>query len=815
MTTLLQDIKYALRILTKSPGFAVIAILTLALGIGANTALFSVVNGVLLAPLPYPHSNQLVEVAEHDPPFNESSISYPNFLDWARDNRTFESLAAYRENDFILTGVGRPQSVKATQVSATFFPMLGVKPVIGRSFTADEDKRGAAPTVMLSEGLWKTKFGGSPDILGKAITLDGAAYTVVGVVPSSFYFCCESTNFRLGDVYVPIGAWNNNSFYDRQNHIGALGVGRLKSGVTLAQAQADMDSVARGLAIAYPDSDSRSGIFLAALKSRWVQEVRSILIVLLAAVGFVLLIACVNVANLLLARSAARTREFAIRAALGASQGRVIRQLLTESMLLAVAGGALGLLFASWGTNAALQALPQALPRANDVGIDARVLLFTLAVCILVGVLFGLAPALKTSRPDLHETLKEGGRGASGARYRTQGIFVAAEIALAVVLLISAGLAIRSLARLWDVNPGFNPHDVLAIAVKLPASFAKETPGQFRASLTQLRNTIAAVPGVQSVSSEDGAVPFMGDSEVPFWIEGQPKPATQSQMDSVLLYLVSPDYLKAMQVPLLRGRFFTEQDNTQAPRVGVIDESFATKYFPNEDPIGKRIRFAGGGQPIEIIGVVGHVMQFSLDSPGSVRIALYMPVQQLPDSDVAETIAAFVVRTQSPQYASAAAIQTAVQDANSEEIPFDLRSMDALISNSLASRRFTMILLGVFAALALLLASIGIYGVMSYVAGQRTHEIGVRVALGAQRRDVLRLVLGQAARMTFIGVAIGLGAALGLTQLMKSMLYGVSASDPLTFAVVAIVLTLVALAACYIPARRAMKVDPMIALRYE
>ncbi len=817
MSTLLQDIRYGLRTLAKSPGFAAIAILTLALGIGANTALFSVVNGVLLSPLPYPHPNQLVEIAEKNETFSESSISYPNFLDWVRDNRTFQSLAAYRENDFDLTGVGRPMRLKATQISASFFPLLSVKPVLGRNFTAAEDTRGAAPTVMLSEGLWKTRFGGSPDILGKAITLEGAAYTVVGVVPSHFYFCCENTDFRLGDVYVPLGVWASSGLYVRSNHMGIFAVGRLKPGVTLAQAQADMDSVAHALSVAYPDADSRSGIILAALKDQWVGDVRSILILLLAAVGFVLLIACVNVANLFLARATGRTREFAIRAALGAPQGRIIRQLLTEGALLSIAGGALGLLLASWGTAAALHALPQALPRASDIGINARVLLFTFALCVLAGLLFGLVPALKTSKPDLLETLKEGGRGASGARYRTQGIFVVSEIALAVVLLIGAGLAIRSLMRLWNVNPGFNPHNITGLAVKLPPARKKQTPDQFRASLVQLRKAIAAVPGVEAVSSEDGAVPFIGDDEVPFWIEGRPKPAMQSQMDSTLFYLVSPAYLKVMQMPLLRGRFFTEQDNAHAPRVAVIDESFAQKYFPNENPLGKIVNLSDPPrvQQLQIVGVVGHVMQFGLDSPGPVRIALYVPLVQLSDEEVAESVAAFLIRTQTPQYASATAIENAVENANSEEIPFDFGTLDASISDSLASRRFAMILLGAFAALALLLASIGIYGVMAYVAGQRTHEIGVRMALGAQRRDVLRLVLGHGARMTLIGIAIGLAGAAGLTRLMSKILYGVSSIDPLTFAAVAVILLLVALAACYIPAQRAMKVDPMVALRYE
>ncbi len=478
LETLWQDIRFALRMLARAPGFAAIAVLTLALGIGANTAIFSVVNGVLLNPLPYPHPNQLVQIAELYPRIGEISISYPNFLDWVRDNHTFQSLAAYRTNNFSLTGAGQPERVKGVLVSASFFPLLGVKPIIGRNFTAAEDKRGAAPTVMLSEGLWKTKFNSSPDILGKTITLNGAPYTIVGVVPSNFYFCCESTNFQPGDAYTPIGAQDDGEFYLRTNHWGGFAVGRLNPGVTLAQAQADMESVARALSTAYPDADSHSGILLAALKGRWVRGIKPMLILLLAAVGFVLLIACVNVANLLLARSTARSREFSIRAALGATQSRVIRQLLTESALLSIAGGALGLLLASWGTTAALRALPQTLPRASDVGIDARVLLFTLAVCILVGVFFGLVPALKTSTPDLHETLKEGGRGTS-AKYRTQRIFVASEIALAAVLLIGAGLAIRSLVHLWNVNPGFDAHDVLGFGVRYLLRSQKKRPVSF------------------------------------------------------------------------------------------------------------------------------------------------------------------------------------------------------------------------------------------------------------------------------------------------------------------------------------------------
>lgn len=812
----LQDLRFALRMVRKTPGFTAIVILTLALGIGANTALFSVVNGVLLNPLSYPNANQLVALTEKTPTFREASISYPNFLDWLGDNHTFAALAAYRADDSSLTGSGEAERVKVMQVSATFFPLLGVQPVIGRNFSLEDDKKGAAPVVMLSSAFWKSKFGDSRNILGQTLTLDGVGYTTIGVVPGGFYF--SGTNFQLGDVYVPIGAWRNPGLYNRSFHMGIFAIGRLRLGVTLAQARADMDRVAKNLAAAYPNVDKNTGIVSVPLKEQMVQGVRLVLLLLLAAVAFVLAIACVNVANLLLARSTRRAPEFAIRAALGASQVRVIRQLLTESVLLVIAGGGLGLLLAAWGTQAALKVLPEALPRANEVRLDAHVLLFTFVISIFVSVLFGLVPALKTSHPDLHETLKEGGRGASKARYRTQGVFVMVEMALAVVLLVGSGLMIRSLTHLWSVNPGFNPDSVLTFNLTLSPSTAMKTPKQVRASLRKLTQSVAAVPGVQAVSLSEGASPMNGDDELSFWVEGQPKPATQGNMDSTLWYLVGPDYLKVMGIPLLWGRFLTQQDDAHSPPVCVIDETFARKYFPNQNPVGQRINLDNINIQVEVVGVVGHVKQWGLDenTKSPVQIQLYTPMLQLPDQFLRGSNATgLVVRKQTPEYASTSAIRGAIERINSEEVPFDFETMDEIIADSLASRRFTMILLGVFASLALVLASIGIYGVMSYLVGQRTHEIGLRLALGAQRSAVLRLVLGQAARMTLTGVVIGLASAVALTRLMKAMLFGVSATDPLTFLGVAVVLTIVALAACYIPARRAMKVDPMVALRYE
>ncbi|MFZ0638961.1 MAG: ABC transporter permease [Candidatus Acidiferrales bacterium] len=820
MATLLQDIRYALRMLLKSPGFAAVAILTLALGIGANTSLFSVVNGVLLNPLPYPHPDKVVTVASWVPEGGEGSISYPDLFDWIRDNHSFSSLAGYKSfQSFTWARQSDAERVSSTQVSYSFFSTLGVAPAFGRDFTPAEDHGGAAPVVILSAPFWKSKFASSPDVIGKTMNLNGTDYTIVGVLPSNFYFCCRNINFSPGDVYVPLSATKNPLFTDRKIHPGIFAVGRIKEGVTLAQARADMAAIAHNLAVTYPDADKDRGIAVTPVKQEMVQGIEPFLLVLLAAVGFVLLIACVNVANLLLARSTGRAREFAIRAALGATQGRVIRQLLTESVLLAFVGGGLGLLLASWGTSAALSILPSTLPRASNVSIDPRVLLFTLVVSLLAGILFGLAPALKTSQPNLHEALKEGGRGSSGARYRTQGIFVVVEMALAVVLLVGAGLTIRTLVGLWSVNPGFDPHNVLSFNVGFPSSLVGATAAQIRADLLQVSDKIAAVPGVQAVSLMNGAVPMSEENDLPFWIDGTPKPATENSMPDALWYSVGPDYLKVMKIPLLRGRFIGPQDSGTSPGVCVIDETFARKYFGNQDPIGKRLDFDLIYKQLEIVGVVAHAKQFGLDENASapVQAQMYTSTLQLPDQLMQAffSSAGFIVRTTGSPDAFAGAIRSAVHDFNSKAVFYQPDTMDNIISRSLAARRFAMILLAVFAALALLLSSIGIYGVISYIAGQRTHEIGIRIALGAQRSDVLKIVLGQGARLALIGVAIGLAAAAGLTRLMTTILYGVSTTDPLTFAAVAVVLTLVALAACYIPARRAMRVDPMVALRYE
>ncbi|HEV2299207.1 MAG TPA: ABC transporter permease [Candidatus Acidoferrales bacterium] len=815
--TLWQDIRFALRMLRKSPGFTAVAILTLALGIGANTALFSVVNGVLLNPLPYPQPDRLVVIYAKEQGVTRPSISYLNFLDWVRDNRSFSALAAYRGDLFLLTGIGDPESVPTERVSASLFPLLGVKPVAGRVFRPEEDQLGAGPVALISAGFWKRKFGSSPGAVGKTLTLDGKSYTIIGVIPASFSY--QETGFHKSDVFVPIGQWDNPTFRDRRSGLAKDAIGRLKPGVSFAEAKAEMEGIAAHLAVMYPNANKNSSVTLVSLKEDIVGSTRPFLLVLLAAVGLVLLIACTNIANLLLARSTGRSREFAIRAALGAANGRLVRQLLTESVVLALIGGTLGVLLAATGTQAVLKSLPEALPRAEDVHLDAHVLLFALVVSILAGVLFGLAPALKSWRADIYETLKEGGRGTSGVRHRMQRILVAVEMAFAVVLLIGAGLMIRTLARLWSMNPGFDPHNVATFNVTVPTT-ADESPEAIREMLRRIHDAITTVPGVEYGSWIAGTLPMADTTAFPFWLEGQSRPTSETEMKLALSYSPDPELLKILKIPVERGRFLTAQDKRDTPPVIVIDEDFARLYFGKEDPIGKRVNFAILDISPEIVGIVGHAKQWGLDENGKspVLAQFYLPLEQIPDRFMALTAQSylrFLIRTQSSPDAVYSPIRYALENVNGKIVMYDAKSMDKIVSDSLAARRFAMMLLAAFAAVAVLLASIGIYGVITYLTQQRTHEIGIRLALGAQPRDVLRLVLGEGLTVALVGILVGLAAALGLTRLMSSLLFGVSASDPVTFLITTVVLLLVALIACYMPARRAMRVDPMIALRYE
>ena len=812
MMSFWQDVRYGLRVLGKNPGFTAIAILTLALGIGANTALFSVVNGVLLNPLPFPNPDQLLAVYSKTGTFQESSISYPNFLDWQKDNHSFAALSAFRSDDYNMVGAGEPERVHIHMISAEFFPALGLPPLLGRAFRAEEDQAGAGPVTILGDGLWKRKFGLSQDVLGKSITLNGKSYIIIGVAQGRI------TGLSPTDLYIPIGQWTDPTFRDRRISMGMNSIGRLKPGVTIEQARADMNRIAENLAAAYPEADKGTGVSLIPLKADVVGNVKGILLVLLGAVSFVLLIACANVANLLLARSTGRTREFAIRAALGASPARVIRQLLTESVLLGVAGGCIGLLLAKLGVRVLLATLATNVPRSEEIALDSHVLFYTLGISVLTGIVFGLIPALKTLRPDTHETLKEGGRGSSGARHRAQSVFIVVEMAMAVVLLIGAGLMIRTLSALGNVNPGFDPRNVLTFAISSTSNSAA-TADQLRAMYRETLRQLESVRGVETVSMMGGSLPMTGDSEVPFWLEGQPKPANDNDMPFALFYLVNPGYHQAMRIPVKRGRSFTDRDDEHSPSVALIDATFARKYFPNQDPIGKHLNVGLLDMQPEIIGVVGHIEHWGLGSRQhqDLQAQLYLPVWQVPDRfwTLLANGSGYVARTTGNTGDITSSIRQAAEKVVSSAALYDVRPMEEIVSRSISTQRLTMFLLSVFSALALVLSAVGIYGVISYLTGQRTHEIGVRVALGASRRDVLQMVLGQGLKITLIGVGIGVVAAFGFTRLITTLIYGVGASDPLTFGAVAILLSAVALFACYIPARRAMCVDPIVALRYE
>ena len=813
---LLQDVRYGARMLRKNLGFTIVAVLTLALGIGANTAIFSVVNGVLLNPLPYPAPEQLVSVHESKPNFEFGSISWPNFRDWRKDNRSFASMAVYRRTAFSLTGLGEPEQVRGRFISSDFFSTVGVNPVLGRDFARGEDEIGAAPIALITVGFGNRKFGSSPDALGKTLTLDGKSYTIVGVVPNFDLFL---KSFQIAEIYVPIGQWSNPLLPRRGAGLGIHGLARLKPDVTIEQARADMEQITHNLATAFPDDNKSVGAKLVPLRSEMLGDVQPILLVLLAAVALVLLIACVNVANLLLARSSGRAREFAIRNALGAGRGRILRQLLTESVLLAAIGGTLGLALARWGTQAALKNLPSDLPRASSIGLDWRVLLFTGAISLLAGVLFGLAPALRTRIVHLQNTLKEGGRGASAGRNRAQSVFVVAEMGMTLVLLIGAGLMIRTMQRLWSVDPGFRPEKVLTFGVTLPPAMMNASPDAIRAALRELDSRIAATPGVETMAQTWEAFPLGGDDEKQFWLEGQPKPSSPNDMNWTIDYVVGPDYLTTMGIPLQRGRFIMADDNEHAPLVVVVDEIFARKYFGNSDPLGKRIIFNDTGKPAEIVGIVGHVNQWGLDSDSTepLRAQAYIPCMQMPDAYIAMVPGglSMVVRGTNGTAGLLEAIRSTSRQMSSQQVIYGAQTVSSIVADSLASRRFSMLLLGIFALAALLLSAVGIYGVISYLVGQRTQEIGIRVALGANPWSILRLVLSQSAKMALFGVFTGLLAAMALTRLMTKILYGVSATDPLTFCSVVVTLLLVALAAAYVPARRAMRVDPIVALRYE
>ena len=810
MGTLMQDVRHGARMLRQSPGFTLIAAIALALGIGANTAMFSAVNGVLLRPLPYREPERLLRLYTSMPQFREASVSYPNFLDWQLRSRSFELMAAYRNETFNLTGQGTPERLRGTMASSTIFAALGVKPIVGRTFRDEEDRRGGEPVVVLTSSFWSVRFGSDREVIGRAITLNEKLYTIVGVVPA------DDAIWQRTSVIVPIGQWSEPLFWDRSVSMGMGVLGRLRAGTSTERAQAELDAVAAALALEYPKEDKDHGIYAVSLRDDLTGAVKTPLVVLLGAVGFVLLIACANVANLLLARSSARRREFAIRGALGASRGRLMRQLLTEGLLLAILGGSLGLAMAASLNEVLIAKIAARLPRADQIHLDASVLGFNALVALLASVLFGITPALDAARSDVSTALKEGGRGTT-SRHGLQRALVVVEVALALVLATSAGLMMRTMSQLWSVNPGFDPRSVLTFGVAgSPAVHG--TPTAVRNGVTDTTERLRSIPGVQAISLVGGAMPMKSDSELPYWVEGRPKPEP-SQMDLALFSFVDPGYLSVMRIPLYRGRFLSTQDDENSPCVAAIDEEFVRRAFPNQDPLGQRVNLELLQLRCEVVGVVGHVKQWGLDADATAKVQsqMYLASRQIPDSvmDLISTGSEYVVRTTVEPYALVPALERTISGINGKMVAYGEESMVDVIGNSLSARRFTRLLLGAFAALALALAAVGIYGVVSYSVAQSTHEIGVRMALGADGGTVLRTVLRGAMQMALIGIAIGAVSALAVTRVMKDLLFGVSAADPATFGATAVLLASVAVVASYVPARRATKVDPIVALRYE
>jgi putative ABC transport system permease protein len=807
MTTLWQDLRYALRSIRKNPGFTAVAVLTLALGIGANTAIFSVVNAVLLRPLPFRDPASLCLLTERMPTIPVLGPSYLNFEDWRAQNRSFENMAAVRNTTLTLTGAGEPERVQGQMASASLFPLLGIAAHQGHTFLPAEDRAGAPPVVLLSYGFWQSRFGGAEDTVGRSVTLDNQPYTIVGILPRGFQL------IQPADVVLPFQPFAARLPNDRSWHPGIIAVGRLKLGVSLESARAEMTGIAKHLEQTYPINNTGVGANVNRLQDQLVQNIRPALLVLLGAVGLVLLIACANIANLLLSRAAGRQREVAVRTAIGAGRARLLRQFLTESSVLAIAGALAGVALAYAAVPALVRLAGTTLPAVGPIGVDHRLLLFVCAVVLFSGILFGLGPAAQTLRFDLRAVLNEGARGSTGGsgQKRLRGLLVISEIAFAIVLLIGAGLLLRSFQRLQSVEPGFQPDNLLV--ADLPLSQRAWPQASTRiAFFDRVIERARSLPGVTTA----GAAAFLpvsgGGSSLYFNIQGRPP---KSGHDYLLFGYrpVSAHYLETLRVPLLRGRFLTDADTEQAPFVGVINQSLARRYFPNEDPVGKHIQ-AGAlpepGEPwFEIVGIVGDMKQnLATDSAAEV----YVPYRQA-NTIIPVFALSMVLRTAQDPHTEAAALRSAVHELNPDQPLVKLRTMEENIAASVAEPRFRTTLLGIFAGCALLLSVVGLYGVMSYSVSRQAPEIGIRLTLGAQRSDILMMVFTQGLKLALAGVAAGVIAAFALTRLLANFLFAVGAADPLTYAAVATLLIVVALLACYIPARRAMQVDPVVTLR--
>jgi putative ABC transport system permease protein len=798
-----HDLRYAFRTLARNPGFTFVSALALALGIGANSAIFTVVNSVLLEPLHFDKAHELVQVRERNLQlgFPTFSLSPGNYVSYRDENRSFSGISAGANDNMNYAGSEQPERLRAFRVTSNFFDVLHAQPMLGRAFTRQESELGSHPVVILSYGLWQRRFGGRRDALGQRMKLNSEMYDVVGVMPKEFNFPGKT------DLWRPL-AMNLENWQQRGGHYLG-GIGRLKEGVTLQAAMTDLNRIAKRLQQEHPESNHGWDTTLIDLQEAAVGRIRPAMLTLLAAVGFVLLIACVNLANLLLSRSAARRKEIGIRGALGAGKGRLIRQLLTESLALSAMGTALGLVFAWAGAHALVSVDPGVLPRATEISLDMRAVAFTAAIGILTGVLFGLAPALQMARADLHSALREGGRGNSVGFQRNslRSVLVTGEVALALVLLSAAGLLMRSFYRLQSVDPGFDSHNVLTFRTNLPNAKYPKDPQQV-AFYDRALESIRAQPGVTSAGAAS-IFPLAGsDYILTFYQVGKP-PKPQGQQDNAMYYSATPGYFETMRIPLKAGRYFSHADTANSPRVAIISEEMARKFYPNENPLGQHIVMANGdSKPSEIVGIVGDVRDEELDSKG--RVAVYETESQATFDSMY-----FAVRAAGSPEALISGVRSAIRNLDSE-LPLDaVGTVDTLVETSLSQRRFAMLLMAIFASMAMALAMIGIYGVLSYSVTQATQEIGIRLALGAQPGDVLRLVLGYGGLLIGIGVAVGVAAAMLAGRLLATQLFEVRATDPATYAAVATALAITGFMACLVPAWRAMRVDPIIALRNE